>query len=155
MTAANDKYPKSFVLQRVQTRLDVLRSDIAQGEEAVARHLAEREPVLKEFLEKQIVQTDEKRDLLRKLALDWPDLPVIEQQKRLSEVTGRGHQYAPQLYSDRSIGDLGSKLDRLRHEVSELEQLKAYIDESPIEVYSVTSLRQLGAIDVMKFSLRH
>lgn len=154
-------YPKTYVLERIGARRVSLQAKqktenetIAAAENTITDYYAEELPELTNRV-KELLHFATKSKLTGEMAKDQQVIARIrdEAQKIGNPPYRMRHNERP---SDTAARDRVAALNRLKditHELDALEHTEAYLRGTPVDEFSLTSLKRLGLIEAIKFNL--
>jgi hypothetical protein len=157
----NTAYPKTYVLDRIGARRVSLQAKQTSEEAAIA---AAEKTITDEYAEKLPELTGRIKELLAfatksKLTGDMAkDQQIIA---RIRDEAGKIGSTPYRLRHDERPADTAardrvaarSRLADITRELDALEHTEAYLRGTPVDEFSLTSLKRLGLIEAIKFNL--
>ncbi|WIA96450.1 hypothetical protein [Curtobacterium sp. MCBA15_004] len=154
-------YPKSYVLDRIgarrvslQAKQKIETATIAAAEKVITDDYAETLPELTNRI-KDLLAFANKSKLTGEMPKDQQVIARIreEAQKIGNPPYRMRHNERPADVAQRDRTAAKSRLADITRELDALEHTEAYLRGTPVDEFSLTSLKRLGLLEAIKFNL--
>lgn len=174
-TAPRTTYPKSYILERIDARLNTIKRLHAEHTALIEKYRVEHHKALNEYCDEMQVWTNRLAnvtlpDLVKKahqraatknsLSLEemealagWFEKATEDVPKRPNDFRRTGAYHYRASDKEKAIYRANSDRKLLDKEEDDLQHARAHLVGTPVEEFSLTGLRQLGLLEVIKFNL--
>jgi hypothetical protein len=147
-------FSQDYIVARIEARVASLRGRVKEAGKTIEK-LREREvEKRREYLMQMCTEADTWASRLDELNSETEPSELLELSEQFSAWASKAREKPGLDYHSRiQLEELVRENDRFESELDLLEHAYAYLKESTIEEYSITSLRSLGLLDIVKFAL--
>jgi hypothetical protein len=157
-----DKFPKSYVLDRIEARKGSLTIKIDADERRLADWKQRQEAALDSAFEQNKAHVEQAASRLRKAEKAYAKADGYDAKRQV--LTDHFKSWSPTYtvgiddrlsrYDDEnSPGKVAKRLKEYRTEYSDIEHARLHLQEMPVDEFTMATLRSLGLLSVLKFDL--
>lgn len=150
-------FTKDYIEKRIESRVASLESRVAKMQEEGLALTARQAEGDGKYLDDLHADLMGMANRVHKARLDIKGKPDVEVVDIVNKVAGRMNPTTTRdglSHVDRSrLQELFREREQAEREIAMIQHALAYLKESPVDLYSITALKQLGLLDAVKFTL--